>query len=58
MHSEQDDHVEVFEQIMQDYNFMLSMEQWSTADLIKLANLNDVELQIRADNEMARTAPF
>jgi hypothetical protein len=48
---ENDDHAEVFEQIMQDYNFMLSMEQWATSDLVKLANLIDIELQQRAEAE-------
>jgi hypothetical protein len=45
-----DNHVNDFESLMNDYNFILGVSEWATADLVKLANLIDIELQQRADD--------
>lgn len=46
-------HEEKFEELMQAYNFVLGVTQWGTSDLVKLAQLIDVELQTRAEIDAA-----
>jgi hypothetical protein len=45
-----DNHEEEFDNLLEDYNYsiMMPLEAWSTGDLVKLANLIDIELQQRA----------
>jgi hypothetical protein len=44
-----DTHEQEFDDLLEDYNFTVSMplEAWSTGDLVKMANLIDIELQQR-----------
>lgn len=44
-------HEEAFDEMMEDYSFILSISGWSTADLIHMAGIIDVELQRRYADE-------
>ena len=44
-----DTHEQDFDELLEDYSFTLNMplEAWTTGDLVRLANLIDIELQQR-----------
>ena len=45
------DHVKNFDELMQAYNFVLSVDNWTTEDLVTLGHVVDAELQARYDEE-------
>ena len=44
-------HVKNFDELMQAYNFVLSVDNWTTEDLVTLGHVVDAELQARYDEE-------
>ena len=44
-------HVKNFDELMQAYNFVLSVDKWTTEDLVTLGHVVDAELQARYDEE-------
>jgi hypothetical protein len=52
MTNENDTHEEDFSILNETYNYTITMplEAWATGDLVKLANVIDIELQQRADD--------
>ena len=45
------DHMKNFDELMQAYNFVLSVDNWTTEDLVTLGHVVDAELQARYDEE-------
>lgn len=44
------DHTDEATTILQEYSFVLSLDNWATGDLVHFAQLIDIELQERASN--------
>ena len=44
-----DNHEQDFHELLTEYNFVLGVTEWTTTDLVKLANLIDIELQQRTE---------
>jgi hypothetical protein len=46
-----DTHDQDFHTLLTEYNFVLGITEWTTADLVKMANLIDIELQQRSEEQ-------